>query len=80
MSSVKVECVVKGNCLIGEGPVWEEQDQTLLFVDIGGEKIHRWNSLTNHIQSVDTGRPIRRQLGVPPWPMRSPDVCVCAPR
>ncbi|XP_075898641.1 regucalcin [Nelusetta ayraudi] len=55
MSSVKVECVVKANALIGEGPVWEELDQTLLFVDIGGQKIHRWNSLTNHVQSVDTG-------------------------
>ncbi|TNN36872.1 Regucalcin [Liparis tanakae] len=35
MSSVKVECVVKASALIGEGPVWEESEQTLLFVDIG---------------------------------------------
>lgn len=55
MSSLKLECVVKSNALIGEGPVWEETEQTLLFVDIGGQKIHRWNSLTDHVQSVDTG-------------------------
>ncbi|KAM9327883.1 regucalcin [Pholidichthys leucotaenia] len=55
MSSVKVECVVKSGALIGEGPVWEESEGTLLFVDIVGQKIHRWNPLTNQIQSVDTG-------------------------
>ncbi|XP_029986438.1 regucalcin, partial [Sphaeramia orbicularis] len=55
MSSVKVECVVKDSTLIGEGPVWEESEQTLLFVDIIGQKIHRWSPVTNQIQSVETG-------------------------
>ncbi|XP_029370660.1 regucalcin [Echeneis naucrates] len=55
MMSVKVECVVKTGALIGEGPVWEESDQTLLFVDIAGKTINRWTSATNQIQSVDTG-------------------------
>ncbi|XP_053170501.1 regucalcin [Scomber japonicus] len=54
MSSVKVECVVKESALIGEGPVWEESEQTLLFVDIVGRKIHRWSPTTNQIQSVET--------------------------
>lgn len=61
MSSVKVDCVVEESALIGEGPVWEESEQTLLFVDIGGQKIHRWNSVTNQIQSVETGQPISTQ-------------------
>ncbi|XP_015256885.1 regucalcin [Cyprinodon tularosa] len=55
MSSVKVESVVKEHALIGEGPVWEESDQTLLFVDIAGQKIHRWNPATNQIASLGTG-------------------------
>nr|XP_046238811.1 regucalcin [Scatophagus argus]XP_046238812.1 regucalcin [Scatophagus argus]XP_046238813.1 regucalcin [Scatophagus argus]XP_046238814.1 regucalcin [Scatophagus argus] len=55
MSSVRIECVVKTNALIGEGPVWEESEQTLLFVDIAGRKIHRWSPATNQIQSVETG-------------------------
>ncbi|XP_035006618.1 regucalcin isoform X2 [Hippoglossus stenolepis] len=55
MSSVQVECVVKSSALIGEGPVWEESEQMLLFVDIAGKKIHRWSPTTNQIQSVDTG-------------------------
>uniref|UniRef100_A0A8D2ZCI5 Regucalcin n=1 Tax=Scophthalmus maximus TaxID=52904 RepID=A0A8D2ZCI5_SCOMX len=55
MSSVQVECVVKASALIGEGPVWEESEQTLLFVDIAGQKIHRWSPTTNQIQSMETG-------------------------
>jgi len=58
MSSVKVECVVKASALIGEGPVWEESEQTLLFVDIGGQKIHRWSPSTNEVESLETGEPI----------------------
>lgn len=54
MSSVKVECVVKASVLLGEGPVWEESEQTLLFVDIAGRNIHRWSAATNQIQSVET--------------------------
>lgn len=52
---------MKASALIGEGPVWEESEQTLLFVDIGGQKIHRWNPTTNQIQSVETGWPISTQ-------------------
>ncbi|XP_051282901.1 regucalcin isoform X2 [Dicentrarchus labrax] len=55
MSSVKVESVVKSSALIGEGPVWEESEQMLMFVDIAGQKIHRWSPTTNQIQSVETG-------------------------
>ena len=55
MSSVKVESVVGVSALIGEGPVWEESEQMLLFVDIVGQKIHRWSPMTNQIQSMETG-------------------------
>lgn len=55
MSSVKVEPVIKSSALIGEGPVWEESEQTLLFVDIASQKIHRWSPTTNEVESVQTG-------------------------
>lgn len=55
MASVKVACVVKSGALIGEGPVWEESQQSLLFVDICGHKIHRWGPNTDQTQSMDTG-------------------------
>lgn len=56
--SIKVECVIKEKNAIGEGPVWEEKDETLLYVDISGQKIHRWNPATNQIQTMTTGEPI----------------------
>lgn len=62
MGTVSVECVVKEQNEIGEGPVWEEKDATLLYVDIYGPKISRWNSLTNQIESMRTGEPIIYQL------------------
>lgn len=58
MSSLKVEPLVDIHAVIGEGPLWEESEQTLLFVDIFGKKIHRWNSATNQIASLDTGAPV----------------------
>ncbi|XP_029941919.1 regucalcin-like [Salarias fasciatus] len=54
MSSVKVERAVNPGTLLGEGPVWEESDQKLLFVDIPGQKIHRWSPSTNQIESIAT--------------------------
>lgn len=56
--SVKVECVVKDKCEIGEGPVWEEKEGTLLYVDITGQRVCRWNPSTNKIQSIRTGEPM----------------------
>lgn len=58
MSSLKVEPLVDIHALIGEGPLWEESEQTLLFVDIMGKKIHRWNAATNQIASLDTDAPV----------------------
>ncbi|XP_062303712.1 regucalcin [Osmerus eperlanus] len=58
MSSIKVECVIKEKNAIGEGPVWEEKDETLLYVDISGQKIHRWNPATNQIQTMTTEKPV----------------------
>lgn len=55
MASAKVDCVVKANALTGEGPVWEESERSLLYVDICGQNIHRWDPNTDQIQSLDTG-------------------------
>ncbi|XP_042316230.1 regucalcin-like [Sceloporus undulatus] len=58
MSSVKVECIIQENCKIGESPLWEEKENSLLFVDISGEKVYRWNSLTKDLQSISTDAPV----------------------
>lgn len=57
MSSIKVECVIKEKTEIGESPVWEEKDSSLLYVDITGQRVSRWNSLTSQIESIATGKP-----------------------
>ncbi|KAL4656864.1 regucalcin [Arapaima gigas] len=54
MCSIKVECVVKERNKVGESPVWEEREGTLLFVDIFGSRVSRWNPLTNTTQSLST--------------------------
>ncbi|XP_020652484.3 regucalcin [Pogona vitticeps] len=58
MSSVKIECIVQERCKIGESPLWEEKDHSLLFVDISGKKVYRWNSLTKEVESVSVDAPV----------------------
>lgn len=58
MSSLRVEPLPDVRAVIGEGPLWEESEQTLLFVDIYGKKIHRWNAATNQIASLATDGPV----------------------
>jgi sugar lactone lactonase YvrE len=36
-----VECVVRDNFLLGEGPLWNARDQSIWWVDILGPAIHR---------------------------------------
>ncbi|XP_053313484.1 regucalcin [Spea bombifrons] len=58
MTSIKIECVVNERYRIGESPVWEEKEGTLLYVDITGQKVCRWNPKTNEIQSVSLDDPV----------------------
>nr|XP_056717847.1 regucalcin-like [Euleptes europaea] len=52
MSSVKVELAVKEYCKLGESPLWEEKENSLLFVDVIGKRVFRWNSLTKEVRSI----------------------------
>ncbi|OCT92514.1 hypothetical protein XELAEV_18015571mg [Xenopus laevis] len=58
MSSIKIDCVVSETYKIGESPVWEEKEGTLVFVDITGQKVCRWDSSTKKVQSVSVEAPI----------------------
>lgn len=58
MGSIKIECVVKEKYHIGESPVWEEKHGSLLYVDITGEKVCRWNAATKQLKTVYVGAPI----------------------
>ncbi len=38
-----VECVVKAEAIVGESPLWSTHERVLYWVDITGQKIHRFN-------------------------------------
>lgn len=42
--SIEPLCAIK--CELGEGPVWEHQTNSLVWVDIVAAKMHRWNDDT----------------------------------
>lgn len=51
MSKPQVEVVLKHCCsTIGEGPHWEEDSGTLLFVDLKSLDVHRYHSVTGQHQ------------------------------
>ncbi|XP_058514552.1 regucalcin isoform X1 [Ochotona princeps] len=58
MSSIKIECVLPEKCHCGESPVWEESSGSLLFVDIPGKKLCRWNPLTKAVQRMTVEAPV----------------------
>ncbi|XP_053563717.1 regucalcin [Bombina bombina] len=58
MSSIKIELVVRDTYRIGESPIWEEKEGTLLYVDITGQKVCRWNPSTNKVQGVSVDAPV----------------------
>lgn len=44
--------------LLGEGPVWDDRDGSLLFVDIEGERVHRYDPSSGRQSSFSTGAAI----------------------
>ncbi|XP_040281090.1 regucalcin-like [Bufo bufo] len=58
MSSIKTECVVTERYQLGESPVWDDREGILVYVDIIGEKICRWNPCTKKIQTVSLEEPV----------------------
>ena len=43
MSTESVECVIEAEAIVGESPVWSVREQALYWVDITGQKIHRFH-------------------------------------
>ncbi len=52
MKVTRIDCY----CRLGEGPVWDVQDQALFFLDIAGLKIHRYRPNDETLRSWDTPR------------------------
>lgn len=47
----KIQCVWAVGAELGEGPVWSVRDQSLWFVDIKSQRIHRYRPATHSTQS-----------------------------
>lgn len=50
-TDVKIEKVVEGFRFV-EGPVWDKRTNTLVFSDIPGNKIHKWDPATDQVSVV----------------------------
>lgn len=48
-----LEIVTDVKSILGEGPCWDEQDQLFYWIDILGNKIHKYNPGTGKTDSID---------------------------
>ncbi|NNE89202.1 MAG: SMP-30/gluconolactonase/LRE family protein [Silicimonas sp.] len=55
---MEVECVVASRSQIGEGAVWDDEDQALWWVDIPPGLIHRFDPQTGENETWDFGEPV----------------------
>lgn len=55
-----VEAVVTAGVRLGEGPVWDTEEQCLYWVDIQGKAIHRYDPVTGS----DVVEPVDGEVGV----------------
>lgn len=58
VSSPPVELVLDAQADLGEGPVWDERRQVLLWVDIHAGLVHTFDPAGGAGEAVDTGQPV----------------------
>jgi len=54
----RAELVLDARAARGEGPLWDVRDQRLIWVDIDGNAVHRYDPLTACDQWQDVGQPV----------------------
>lgn len=53
-----VVVAVDGRASLGEGPLWDAMSRTLLWVDINGKRVHRYDPGTGRDSSFGVGQPV----------------------
>ena len=57
-AEVSVEVALDAHAALGEGPVWDDANGTLIWVDILGQAVHRWDPKIGRDHVVDVGQPV----------------------
>jgi sugar lactone lactonase YvrE len=53
-----VEVVLEAHARVGEGPVWDERTNTLIWVDIMGNAVHVYDPASGADRAIDVGQPV----------------------
>lgn len=58
IAELSAERVLSVGALLGEGPVWDARDSTLVFVDIDGALVHRYDPSSGRDETFSTAEPV----------------------
>jgi sugar lactone lactonase YvrE len=58
VDDLAVELVLDAHAQVGEGPVWDDASGTLVWVDIMGNTVHRYDPATGRDRAIDVGQPV----------------------
>jgi sugar lactone lactonase YvrE len=58
VTRASVELVIDAKATLGEGPVWDSNNQVLYWVDIVGEKVHRFDLRSGTDIAIGVGQPV----------------------
>ena len=56
--TMELELVLDAKAELGEGPIWDDRRQCLLFLDIMRGEIHEFDPETGRDRVVQVGRPV----------------------
>jgi sugar lactone lactonase YvrE len=55
---LEVQIVLQARASVGEGPVWDERTNTLVWVDIMNNSVHIFDPASGQDRAVDVGQPV----------------------
>lgn len=58
LGEVEFELVLDCRANLGEGPVWDERTNTLVWVDLMAQDVHRYDPATGQDDAVNVGTPV----------------------